>query len=57
MCDMNQVRYELQADSEHRVSFRAFNDDGAINCEVRLQVRVCDSERASAYVHKKARER
>ena len=33
----DQVRYELQVDSEHRASFRAFNDDGAINCEARVQ--------------------
>ena len=33
----DQVRYELQVDSEHRASFRAFNDDGAINSEIRLQ--------------------
>jgi hypothetical protein len=31
-----QVRYEMQVDGEHRVSFRAFNDDGGMNCEVHL---------------------
>ena len=33
----DQVRYELQVDHEHRASFRAFNDDGALNCEARVQ--------------------
>jgi len=33
----DQVRYELQVDSENRATFRAFNDDGAINCEARVQ--------------------
>jgi len=32
-----QVRYELQVDQEHRASFRAFNEDGGMNCEIRLQ--------------------
>ena len=33
-----QVKWEMQVDNELRISFRGFNDDGGMNCEVRVQV-------------------
>jgi hypothetical protein len=33
---MWQMRFELNVDDERRATFRAFNDDGGINCEARV---------------------